>query len=56
MRYAEQSGLRLENFLEGQSDVVKIGATDYDTVKDLPGVSIHPRTFMDDRLRPQPYG
>ena len=45
-RYAEQSGLRLENFLEGQSDVVKIGATDYDTVKDMPDVSIHPRTFM----------
>ncbi len=45
-RYAEQSGLRLENFLEGQSDVIKIGAADYDSVKDLPDVSIHPRTFM----------
>lgn len=46
MRYAEQSGLALPNFLEGQSDVVKIGATDYDTVKDLSDVNIHPRTFM----------
>ena len=46
MRYAEQSGLRLENFLEGQSDVIKIGAADYDSVKDLDDVSIHPRTFM----------
>ena len=45
-RYAEQSGLRLENFLEGQSDVIKIGAADYDSVKDLDDVSIHPRTFM----------
>ena len=45
-RYAEQSGLRLENFLEGQSDVIKIGAADYDSVKDLADVSIHPRTFM----------
>jgi len=45
-RYAEQSGLRLENFLEGQSDVIKIGAADFDSVKDLPDVSIHPRTFM----------
>jgi len=31
-RYAEQSGLRLENFLEGQSDVIKIGAADYGAV------------------------
>ncbi len=46
MRYAEQSGLALANFLEGQADVAKIGSTDYDTVKDLPDVSIHPRTFM----------
>ncbi len=45
-RYAEQGGLTLANFLERQSDMVKIGATDYDTVKDLPDISIHPRTFM----------
>jgi ABC-type transport system substrate-binding protein len=45
-RYAEQSGLALAHFLEGQSDMVKIGATDFDTVKDLPDTAIHPRTFM----------
>ncbi len=45
-RYAEHSGLRLENFIEGQSDMVKVGASDYETVKDLPDVAIHPRTFM----------
>ena len=45
-RYAEHSGLRLENFLEGQSDMVKVGASDFETVKDLPDTAIHPRTFM----------
>ena len=45
-RYAEQSGLTLTHFLEGQSDMVKIGATDFETVKDLPDVGIYPRTFM----------
>jgi ABC-type transport system substrate-binding protein len=45
-RYAEQSGLTLTHFLEGQADMVKIGATDFETVKDLPDVGIYPRTFM----------
>jgi ABC-type transport system substrate-binding protein len=45
-RYAEHSGLALANFLEGQSDMVKVGASDFETVKDLPGTAIHPRTFM----------
>ncbi len=45
-RYAEHSGLTLVNFLEGQSDLVKVSGSDYETVKDLPDVTIHPRTFM----------
>ena len=51
-RYAEQSGLALTHFLEGQSDMVKIGATDFDTVKDLPDTAISPPYLYDDRLRP----
>lgn len=45
-RFAEQAGLGLAQFLEGQCDVIKIGAADLETVQDLPGVKIVPRTMM----------
>ena len=45
-RYAEHSGLTLDNFLAGESDMVKVGASDYETVNELPDTAIHPRAFM----------
>ena len=45
-RVAEQAGLGLAQFLEGQCDMLKIGSADLETVEGLPGVNLVPRTMM----------
>ena len=45
-RYAEQANLGLPQFMEGRCDVASFGPVDYERVKDLPDVKIHPRTWF----------